>query len=183
MNKFTYEKTVAGIAGVLFLISVGMYWLLYQYIDGLHAQLNTSRSELSLLVEQEGRHDSLKHMLDISEDDRDEILSYLLSIDNPTPFLSLVEGLAKDAGVIVSVESLTEEDRVNGGDTKETQEGSVVLRIALSVEGSWRGVHHLLYLFEHMPYIVILEKVALEEQENEGIVVWSGQVHMRVLAK
>ncbi len=187
--KLSHEQFFALIAGVVLCGSAGAYWYVYRYIATAQDELATSRAELADLVEKDRVQESLTSFLKKTEADRVELEGYLLVHDNPTPFLTLVEALGHEAGVMVEVEKLTEEtsavSQEKQDDKKEvsTKTPERYLRVVLSVQGSWKSVYHLLHLLEHMPYVVELDTVALEEQEGDGVSPWNGQVHMQVLVR
>jgi hypothetical protein len=112
--------------------------------------------------------------------EREELSDYFLSASNPTPLLSNIEDLGKSAGVLVNVESLSERAAATEG-----EDGPSVpsVEVALSVSGSWGGVYNLVQLLEHLPYVVLLERVVLEESADEGRSVWEGQIRLRVFTQ
>ena len=97
-----------------------------------------------------------------------------------------METLGGETGVTVEVTSLkTDEVGTNSQNTQKVTSHSKerYLSAELALSGEWEEVYHLLHAFEHMPYVVILDKVMLQEEVEKGAAIWSGQVSLRVLAR
>lgn len=179
MNKLTYEKIVLVVVAVVFAVSIWAYILLFGAINTVTEEIDTVQEEYAQVKANEQAQGAREALVLRTKQDRDELNSYVLSLDNPTPVLALVEQLGIDAGVMVEVESVATEkaSTKQGGGVENDVES---LQMALSVSGGWDEVYHLLRLLEELPYVAQVDAVALEEVLVEGSHLWKGQVHLRV---
>ena len=175
--KLNRDQTIALIACVLLVASAGAYWFMFVRMSELQVNIADARSELARLTAQKDAHASLVRFLEGSAADTEELNRHLLSIDNPSPFLALIEETARDAGVVVDVETLEVASAGEGGAGQE--EARKYLRLVLMVSGSWRAVYHFVALVEHLPYVTRVDRMAVELDEG----VWNGQITLHTLVQ
>jgi len=184
MSKFSREHTVLACSLVVLLAGIAWYAWYYSHLGNEHMELETARLEQAKLHAIEAKKDARALLLSKTQADREELDTFMLSRDDPNALLDLVEQLGTDVGVTVTVDTLKEE----GGVSEEEEQGTAVgteevsvnasIRMLLTIEGPWDGVFHVLSMLESLPYVALVDQVAIEE---DGAGIWKGQVQMRVL--
>lgn len=187
MSIQSVQKYLVCILATLFMCVIGGgYIALYSHILRERGELAEARTELAQMKQQEVAEASLGAYVERSQADIGKLQTYILSIDDPLPFLTLVEeDMARLAGVTVTVESFFEE----GGNGVSAEEEVEILReryvfVAVSAVGAWEDLYHFLAMLERVPYAVRTEKVVLVDEAKEGAgEKWKAQVSMRMLAR
>jgi hypothetical protein len=148
----------------------------------MRALVQEEREELARLATQEQHNDALATFLTTTAGERKELAGFLLSIDNPSPYLALLEETATDAGVTVEVETLEvhESAEVGGG---VAIDGGAYLRVVLNITGTWSQVHHFVSLVEYLPFVTFIDRVTVSAESGAGQGSWSGQLHVRALVQ
>jgi hypothetical protein len=180
------QKYLTFLVSVLFMCGVGGgYAALYVHIADERSKLAEARTELARMEQQELAEASLNTYIKRAKVDVEKLQTYILSIEDPLPFLNLIEeDMAKGAGVAVTVDSFVEE---SGGGTG-AEEGAEIpreryVRVTLSAVGAWEDLYHFLVMLERIPYVVRTEKVVFENKVKENVREWNVQVDMRMLAR
>jgi hypothetical protein len=160
-------------------LTLGAYWYLIMRLIRLNEDLVVARTTEQLAAKQAQELNAVDALARETDTERQQLLSYLMSAQDPLPFIQLVERLGVDAGVELEVGSLAEEIAKTGGVVDPNAQPSV--HVVLLVKGTWENVYHCLMLLETMPYLVTIETVAIEQQtESTEHGMWSGQIHLTV---
>ncbi len=172
----TTRRTVA--SGCLFLLSIGGYYALHGFTFSDQAKLVEVRQEVAAGSVKEDMIRSVKALVRETEDERRELEAHLLRRDDPTPFLTLLEGLGNTAGVTVEVSSLTEVTEPEGKEIAFGGLGSPRVTATVEIEGGFAQLYHFLRLVELMPYALTIERVALERNSEDQN--WSGILSLTI---
>jgi hypothetical protein len=175
------KNSKIGLSAFLLLCGAGgLYVFMYQYIGQRMSELDDLRVAKTANDARAQSEQDTKTFIQNTTEEQRELNSYLVDVDNPTPFLSLLEELARDVQVLLDVESLSAESPSTNKNSPSDPIGMKHVTAVLKVEGSWEHVHHLLSLIEHMPYLVTVERMTIARENTSGM--WVGQVHLRVMA-
>jgi hypothetical protein len=176
MKKITTTQKVSFVSVLVFVLIVAGYVLLYKHIDVLRGELASVKTEIRAVeILAESKQATLV-LLDETRQGREELSQYFVSFEDPTPFLELVEASAKDAGVLLEVETLAEV-------ASEEEKNLKKIKAVLVVEGGWQGIYHFISLLELMPFAVSVTQTAFTFEEKDGVGVWRGQVHLEYSAR
>lgn len=181
MSSITKTKKKLVIALLLLMVSVGAYYGLFVHLHTLHTRWDELRISASESAQRTATAQRIEALVRDTAGERAELLSHLLVIDDPTPFLTLVETLGSDVGVTLEVESLTE--LIPKKDKKKVVEVEVVpmVQVVLHVEGRFDRIYHLLSLLEYMPYVTTVTQVSLTKSASTGV--WEGNIYIKVGAQ
>ena len=179
MKHFTKSQKVACLAiGIFLLVSVG-YVFLFMHIRDLQFRLTEIKTELSIVDALEANKLETVALLDKTKEGREEISSYFVSVEDPTPFLELVEALGADAGVTLEVETLSI-DAVEAATSTEYKDN---MKVALLVEGPWESLYHLVWLLEHMPYVATIADATFTLGNESSESGWGGKIELLCSAR
>lgn len=180
--KLSREQYIAVVAWVSFCACVAGYGYGYHTVVAMRESVQEERKELARLTTQERHNDSLATFLATTDNERKELAGYLLSVDNPSPYLALIETTATDAGVVVEVETLEVRDGLDekGGAVPDS---GPYLRVVLNVSGTWPRVHHFVSLLEYLPYVTFIDRATVSAEDGAGQGGWGGQLHLRALVQ
>ncbi|MBI2120032.1 MAG: hypothetical protein HYT94_00210 [Parcubacteria group bacterium] len=116
----------------------------------LYAASNQQESDQEKIRELEG---TLKD----TKESRAKLDEYFIQKANTVTFIEYIEQLGKDAGVALTVSSVT-----------DAPKGSVGIQLDFSAAGSFSGLYRLIALVELMPYKIALKKADVQRVETDG---------------
>ncbi len=141
MHKKT--KIVAGVVTAVCAVTIvffaGALYMLSQKKEALSisvAQIATARARESELA-------ALARLVDSTQSERVELHTRVLGEEGVIDFLSLIETLAKEQGVVLITKALTVEDAPPSFES---------LKVTLSLSGSNDALLHVLEILEVLPY-------------------------------
>ena len=116
---------------------------------------------------------SLINLVDETRNERAELVTYFLTDNTVVDFLSLIETVAAEQGVVFEASSLEQQ---NMG------ESDVFAQLVLTVDigGSFTSVVTMLEIFESLPYQVVVERVELSRPERPEVAYWQGTYTIRI---
>lgn len=164
----THTRTVLIISSALLFASITGFGL---FFHKLQMQKATYESLRVKEAEETARHTALESLLATFEktnDARAVLTQHVLTESTTINFLSLVETLGREEGVVLSTDQLTVEP-INA------QFENLVATV--SVEGRYDAVMQMLALLEQLPYEAHVENVSLG-REGDG---WKGVFQVRIL--
>jgi hypothetical protein len=177
MKKITATQKVSFVSVLLLVLVATGYVLLYKHIGVLREKLSTVKVELWAVEKLAENKQATLILLDETRQGREELSRYFVPLEDPTTFLELVESSAKDAGVLLEVETLAEVASEKG------EEGTKKIKAVLLVEGGWQNVYHCISLLEHMPFAVTVTQAVFTVDQSRDTGVWKGQIHLEYSAK
>ncbi len=182
MDSLTKTKKIAIGAGVLLIAVVGVYYVLLNNIQSLTQEVAALRTQATERLAQQKVRNDVAQFLQSTEADRAELVTYVPRTNDPTPFLSTIESLGQDAGVVLEVSSLTESPTPSVIN-KNTPPPPILpsVEMVLGVEGSFEHLHHVLTLLEHMPYISSITQIGITRSLETNV--WKGQIHLQVTVR
>ena len=158
-----------------FVLALGAYIFFYLHINNKAEAVAETQIRIAQLGKQNSQMQNLEHVIRDTKAGREQIGNYFVDSEKIIEFLETVESLGGVANVDVDVKSITEE---------ETKIATVKeLNLTIDFTGEWREVHHFLVLLESAPVKMTLDRLTLGErpENEEGIIVWRGNVSLRVL--
>lgn len=151
----TRTKIMAGIAGGLCMLSAGVFggfqYLLIQHENDLILQ----EKKVLEAKQQESRLSSMERLIEETASERAELAELILTEEDVVDFLSLIETLGKEQGVIFKTESLKPLE----GKTQFDE-----LELDLSVSGDEKQVRNMLRVLESLPYKSSIERVSFSRE-------------------
>ena len=177
MKKFFVDTNTIQIFFVTLILSavfMAAYFFLFQIIRNgseIIAQLNADK-ELQLQLKQ--RYLSNRSFLNSIISERAELDSYFVSEDDIVTFLEDVEVLGKKTGTTVTVDSVSEDEKL----TNDTMFGK--LNISIQSTGSWQGSIHTLSLLESMPKSVTIRSARISVASGGEEQIWRGVYEVAV---
>jgi len=179
--KITKSQKVLVFSLLVLVLAASGYVLLYQYITLLHINLDTLSVELDSVVMVVENKQSTIALLESTEEGREEMERYFVSVDDPTQFLNMIDAVAKGVGVnveAVSVE-IVDFEKINKKFPKDLQKKT---EVALSVQGEWEDVYHFISLLEFFPYAVTIDRATITHKESSEYEPWEGLIHIHTNA-
>lgn len=107
------------------------------------------------------RIQALKQALKETEVDRAKIDEYFIQKADTVMFIEHIEKIGKDAGVVLSVNSVT-----------DAPKGSIGVQLDFSAVGEFSNIYQLVALIESMPHKIIFKKTDIQKTETDGL--WKG---------
>jgi hypothetical protein len=185
MSTITTTQKVLSITTLVLIGSIGAYYQLITTIHSLHGKQDTLRASVYERAQQTEEMQHTAQLVRETERERAELSQYLLNLNNPTPFLSLVESLGDSSGVRLEVESLTEvASPPTASNKKKTSteatapQGVPMVQVVITIEGRFDRVYHFLTLLEHMPYATTLTHTSLSQTPESDL--WSGTAYLEI---
>ena len=178
MKHITKSQKIAFATVSIFLLVCAGYVFLFRHIATLQHKLAEIITELSVVDTLEAHKLETEALLNRTKAGREEIASYFISEEDPTPFLELVETLGKDAGVTLEVEAISI-DPVSADEGKSVGDN---MKVVLFVEGSWKSLYHFMSLLEHMPYVATIASATFTVDEGSADT-WKGQIDLLCSAR
>lgn len=157
----------------IFLIAISFFVFSVLLLIGVLYQMNRVASQYKekLLVieknlEQEQVYNSLEFTIQSSRVERAQLEEYILTKDDTISFLTEIEQMSRNLGIVLRTKSL-EEGKV---------EGSVYddLRMAFDVEGTMSQLENFVQLLELLPYHGQVQRVNFNKVEGEEL--FSGDI-------
>lgn len=165
-------KIIAGMSGILLLAALSAFAGFTYIVSKKKGELEVQLQAAAAAKAHERELSSLVRVVKETQDEREELNTYMLTEGEIIGFLSLIETVAKEQGVELKTSQLTE------------QEASVTferLNIRTLVSGPYAAVARTLAIFEELPYQSSLPNVALTKRDDEqGGDSWSGEVEIVV---
>ncbi len=159
----------------LSLLCLGLSAALYVY---MHYSFNGLQIKVADLYEQAAKskadHDELakvKENLKTTLGTGDRLSSLFVKEDSAVDFLQVIEGVMKTAGVVGSVENVSEitDEKVKG------------LNLTLEAKGSWNEIMKFIGLLEKIPYKATIESAAFSYSSGEIGSGWKASVSLKAL--
>ena len=166
MNHVTTTLKLFFGALLLLLFVVGGYAFMYIQVGVLQERLSGAREEIAILKTMALKKETTEMLLKNTELEREQMLKYFVSREDPTEFLELIESSGRDAGITLDVNSIKVDE---GGDELIKH-----IEISLSVQGEWDNVYHFIYLLEHLPYVSQITRATVTIAKNLENDVWKG---------
>lgn len=180
MKRITKTQQIGAGSIVLLLLASTGYVFFLKHIYSLQDELVEIKASLAVVDEQEESKQEIVSLLSKTEDQREEILQYFVSIEDPTPFLELIESFAEDTGAGIEVETLSVAEVSDKTNTSLTEKH---VEVVLLVEGTWESLFHLISLLETMPYVATISETAFSIDHTASSSVWRGQIELLCGAK
>jgi|GEM_PF-2032894 len=177
MRRITTTQKIFAGAALICVAVAGSYYMLLQQLRVLELERNALVDERTTLQILERTEQDTRTLLLSTAAQRDGLLAHLVSVDNPTEFLELLEAVADDARVAMQVSVLSTElvDSARAADTGMSASRQC-LQATMEVKGAWANVHQFITLVEYMPYAVTITKAGIAE-DMDGL--WDGTIQIR----
>jgi hypothetical protein len=164
-------KTTFLISAILLILAVTLFGMVAYWVSNQGETLSEQITALASEREQESSFLRLQRTFDSTVEDRQKLQSlYLASESNSIDFLNLIEGIAPEAGVELTTNSL--DSKIDDTDNTEW----VVVDFVFT--GTRTNVQNFIQILENLPYVVRLNRVELNEQSTN---VWEAAVNIQAI--
>ncbi len=163
-------KRIALLALMFFTVSVSACGIFFYTILQQKAELDSKVIERSAVKTQHDGLEGLMNKLESTKESREGLMLRILPENGVVDFLSQIESIKNEQGVMLKTDSLTIEP------VDATFEKLVV---TISVSGQYVSVLRVLELLEQLPYQSSIRKVSLNEEEKNGNM-WKGVFELTV---
>ena len=141
----SHTKKLLSLITVIALVMIGLYVILLQRIGHLKQSIVVQEGELALAQAKENQNKEVKKAIDSTLAERDVLEGYYIHPDEIVDFISFIELLAAESGVILEISSV--QPHTSSEHTYlETIEFEVV------AQGTWRDAYTFLAFIDRMPY-------------------------------
>ncbi len=155
------------IASVLLVLCIGFSFFIHRHIAHRGGELLAYIKTVAEYTDREQKYSELSRLIAATQEDREELHTYILKRSETIDFLAEVEEIAKAKQVELSTDRLEEE-------VTDTQFDTLVVTFAL--RGTDKNVRDMIRIFETVPYhstvtsIVITEKGATQEEDIDAVI-------------
>lgn len=172
MNKKLIRIGRITLAALAALIAFAAVSFVYTSIKRTDAFVAGTEETIRSKIERENVLRGLTRLAEETEASREELLTHVVSVENPASFIEEVERLGRQAGVSIEIGSVDIEDSA----------ANSLNSVSLSVraEGSWDRVVRFVRATEILPYGVSVSDLSLDGLEREGT--WTASLSLAVLA-
>lgn len=156
-------KKLLIILSVADVLAIGAYGYGFNLLLDQNRHVAEAADQVSSFSLKNDNLSSLQSALVNAEQGMKEIDEYYIAPDGAVDFIDIIESIAKNRGLTVSVGSVETSDVDK--DTKDFQE-HLVLR--LKTEGSWANMGQFLRLIENLPYNAYITEAELTKLDPTG---------------
>ena len=185
MKNFPKTQKILITIIILNIVAFFSYFLLFSSIKEKNQQTSLSLNNTELELKKNDRYESVRDILSETESERKIIDSYFVNKEKIVDFIESIEGLGKQSGVAVHINSVGEDEGALNTLTLP------LLHLSIEAEGDFRSVFTFLSLLENLPFKTVLPRVALERQNPEQTIsgissskkkvpVWKGSFELSV---
>ena len=171
MKVTNHTKTLGITAAVLFVCASALLGGAFYIISRAENDLVEKQTEIARLHAHKQELSSLARLVVESEQERAQLSSYVLREENVIDLLSLIEAVAEEQGVDLSISGLTVSD-INGAFEN--------VHITVEAEGSKASVLHILAMLENLPYQSSVRSVDITTSADFGGTRWKGTFSLLV---
>jgi len=167
---------ILGLAIIGCMLAGALYALMFVRIESENTEAALLRVVVDAGAEEQAKLESAKEIFALTQKEREELGRYIVSNDAVVDFIEALENLNETTGANVEVVT------VNVVPAAIPDSVTEELALALSVEGTWNQVMHLLSIVETLPYSVRIGNVGLHKigEQKGKTVYWQETVTFSV---
>lgn len=178
MKQYSRTTRILVVALLVFLGVLALYGGLHYMIVRHQAELVALHNHVGVVSQTQESIRSMQTLVEETTAQRNELNGYLLAVDDPAPFLELVEAIGTDAQVELTISNVVEELGEKTVQPGKATLGppSVHVSVSLEASGTWSELYAFITLLETMPYAVTIAQVALERDTEGGAGRWTALI-------
>lgn len=162
------NKKIKRLLFLFFLIDAilfGVYGYLYYVVDSKNKETAALYIVSHQAASEKEKIQGLIRTLKDTEKDRNKLSGYFVTKINAVTFIEQIEKIGKDAGIDLSVNSVSDGAKDSG-----------TIQLSFSAAGNFPDMYRLIALIESMPYKATLKKVDVQaaSDSKEGGKNWKG---------
>lgn len=164
------NKKIKRLLGIFFLADsmlLGVYGYLYFVADSKNTETSAFYIASHQAVSDKERIHELERTLKDTENERNKISEYFVTKTNAVTFIEQIEKVGKNAGVDLTVNSVSDEAKDAGA-----------IQLSFSAAGSFPDIYRLVALVESMPYKVTLKKANISRAGDQTL--WKGDFTVKM---
>lgn len=159
-------KTIALISLLVSLLVAVTYSGAVFFLQTLQQKFTKQQEEIARIQTESQELSNLSRLLEETEDEREELRSYVIRQSDIIDFLALIEELGSSHGATVTTASL---NVIEGNDSFGE------LHVSIRADGTKSAVLHVLELLETLPYKSHVSRASLTETGGQrGTSFWTG---------
>ena len=156
------NNTLIVAAGLFASLSVLLLGLVGYFTYQASGQLAQLSSELQELQREEASVIGLRTLLKETSETREKLDRYTVKRSSIVPYIEEIEGVARDAGLVVDVRTVT----TGGAMLAPGERVGEVLNLEFEVRGPFAGVMETIYRLEVLPFAAVIHSIRLEYVDN-----------------
>jgi Tfp pilus assembly protein PilO len=150
---------------IIALAALGGFSYVVSYISGLSQKTSDIKSDI------ESKQIKINHIQNVNKsaektsEDGIKIVNYFIKSDGVIDFVSSVESTAGDFSLKYNTTSID-----NAGNDVLAAQGKDLLKMSMTLSGSWKNILRFLTYIESLPYAVRVERVELSSSAASAVV-------------
>jgi hypothetical protein len=182
-NKFLKEILIT--LTLLVVGVVALFVLVFFMIKAKNEQISNLKNNLSSYVVRQQNMMSMDRMVKNATSDIDLVNSSVVASDGDVKFIENLEGIAKDNGLTMKIDSLVFENNPSVASSS-----MVLFNIKANTTGAWAGTYRFLAQIESLPFKIKVSNLAFLNAVDETVFdanklksdsVWQGKFEISVL--
>lgn len=160
MKQFKTIKQILIPAIIIAIVSIIIYILFFNNIKEKNKEISIITNEIDIAIQKEIELKSIKNLIADTEDDREQLETYLIADDKIADFIEEIENLGRYAGADIEIMSVSISDNKYEGKVQDTV--SELLHLEFKADGKWSSVFRFFALMEKLPFKINISRANLE---------------------
>lgn len=152
-------KTIRIALIIAVLVACGLWYGLFIVIKNSVTDISIFEAKADEASQYQDRNRALHILLKDIQPDLDKLSSRLVASEGAVPFIDTIETLARETGLAITTQSISQAQAPEGADTFER------LQLVLSTDGSWSSTYKFLTLLETLPYKITLKSTSFTRED------------------
>jgi len=164
-------KAIGLISILFFVVTCIALFSAWKYVEIKGDKMLQQSKEIADYQAREQTYSELGQLIKSTQNDREELVSYILTEDRTVGFLATIEKIAVEQGIELVTDSLKVLEQPGLFNT---------LSISFSVQGSKERVYSMLHIFETLPYHAFVSGVSFRKDTETAIAEVVGTIELTV---
>lgn len=165
-------KAIAIFSCALLVLSISSFGVVSYFVRHTQESFVVRQEEVLTVRSNTQELLALERLVNESVGEREELTTYILQDENVIDFLSFVERLGNEHGVVFTTEAL---------DVRSAEQDFEELFMRVSVIGTYDSVKHMLRLLETLPQQSYISDVSINDLGGvEGSDTWQGSFSLHI---
>ena len=185
MNQSSLFKKILAFLIIIIFVFCFLYYIIYNDIKLKNKHTSELQNSISHRLKQDQYMSSVKMDVFNANSDIEKISNSIVSQDGDVVFIELLENIAKNNGLVLTISSLAVDDTNSLSTSTMT-----TLDIRAKLNGSWKGTYLFLSELESLPYNIRVDRFSLVNMLDNVVVLnkskltevlWSSDFEIHVL--
>ncbi|MDZ7726503.1 MAG: hypothetical protein U5L75_02905 [Candidatus Campbellbacteria bacterium] len=173
-----YSRNILIMVIIATIIGASAYTFVFLGVRNTSEKTREIKEQMSEELGKQERSASIQALYERTDEEREELMSRIISEENLVRFFEELESIGSDAGVSMEIASINEhvslepvvstdeEGKESKPEEHPASDDLEWLQMDISAEGSWQSVYKFLSFVELMPYVIELSNVHLKLSES-----------------